>query len=151
MCPSRLTYSQSQTGNWSCILHDEVVIIHAEDCDHAAQHLYPLSVIRKYLVQIPEDPTPDTFATPAASGTATADENASASEPSTKFKPWLSGILPPPRSIRRRFIFPDTPPDECDTALPAIPHPPAPLYGHTPTLAEEKAGDPANPFRWPDW
>jgi hypothetical protein len=128
---------QSQTGNWSCILHDDTVIIHAEDCDHAAQHLYPLSIIKQHLQQIP---------------TLTGPETRSKAQ-QQKLKPQITAILPPPRSIRRRFLFPDTPPDESDMSPSTGAHPSAPLYGQDPPSPEEatQAGDPANPFRWPEW
>jgi hypothetical protein len=68
--------------------------------------------------------------------------------------------MPPPRTLRRRFIFPHSLPGSHDVvdgaagagAVDGGAHPPAPLYGHPAGAgALRPAGDPANPFRWPAW
>ncbi|ETW74700.1 hypothetical protein HETIRDRAFT_332521 [Heterobasidion irregulare TC 32-1] len=35
------------SSNWSCILHDEEIVIHAEEPNGACQHFYPLSLLRQ--------------------------------------------------------------------------------------------------------
>ncbi|KAI5995307.1 hypothetical protein F5J12DRAFT_726130 [Pisolithus orientalis] len=36
------------SSNWSCILHDNQIVIHSEEADAAYQHFYPLSALRSY-------------------------------------------------------------------------------------------------------
>ncbi|KAG1737850.1 uncharacterized protein EDB91DRAFT_1054871 [Suillus paluster] len=36
------------SSNWSCILHEDQIVIHSEEADAAYQHFYPLEVLRTY-------------------------------------------------------------------------------------------------------
>ncbi|KAF5363176.1 hypothetical protein D9758_008391 [Tetrapyrgos nigripes] len=46
------------SSNWSCILFDDNVVIHCEDCEAAFQHFYPLAMLREHTQQFKyaEDP-----------------------------------------------------------------------------------------------
>jgi hypothetical protein len=123
-----LTLPQSQTGNWSCIIHEDNIIIHAEDCDHASQHFYPMSLILRHVVSIPTD----------------------GGENKRGFQPVVTAVQAPYCSIRRRFIFPNTPADQSDISPPPTDHP-TPLYGHLPHEQPRLVGDHNNPFRWSEW
>lgn len=46
---------QLQYSNWSCILHEDQIVIHSEETDAAYQHFYPISLLRQYKRQISAD------------------------------------------------------------------------------------------------
>ncbi|KAA1476516.1 hypothetical protein DENSPDRAFT_843502 [Dentipellis sp. KUC8613] len=73
----------SHEHNWSCILHDQTIIIHSEGPMAAVQYYYPLSLLRH-------------FSTP--------------SDPSPQFNPVIGATLPPARVASRKFSFPILPP-----------------------------------------
>ncbi|TFY79006.1 hypothetical protein EWM64_g5007 [Hericium alpestre] len=158
--------------NWSCIFHDDEIIIHSEGANGAAQYFYPLSLLR---------------------------EHVSKSQGLEDTAPRLSRMLSPPRAKSRRFTFPRLPPTHyrspfrsaasythipvvmaplpiisnisgshqisqvimTPTILPNLPPailqgngmlPPAALDGYTiPRRPSEHDIEMPNPFKYPDW
>ncbi|KAI5991784.1 hypothetical protein EDC04DRAFT_2872847 [Pisolithus marmoratus] len=64
------------SSNWSCILHDNQIVIHSEEADAAYQHFYPLNALRNS-VFIRHHHLPS-----------------------------ISARLPPVRSVSKKFVFP---------------------------------------------
>src|SRR5258705_8457514 len=66
------------SSNWSCILHQQNIVIHCEESEAAYQHFYPLSLLRQYTSKL-------------------ADKDEA---------PAISCRLPPARTLKKKFIFP---------------------------------------------
>ena len=66
------------SSNWSCILYQQHIVIHCEESEAAYQHFYPLSLLREYTTKL-----------------AMRDS-----------APAISCRLPPPRTLKKKFIFP---------------------------------------------
>ncbi|KAI5980576.1 hypothetical protein EDD15DRAFT_2393144 [Pisolithus albus] len=65
------------SSNWSCILHNDQIVIHSEEADAAYQHFYPLNALRGY------------------------------SRPRNgALKLSISARLPPIKSVSKKFVFP---------------------------------------------
>ncbi|PPQ64170.1 hypothetical protein CVT24_008544 [Panaeolus cyanescens] len=75
------------SSNWSCILYQDHIVIHSEESDAAYQHFYPISLLRNFVATLP-------------------CESAA---------PVLSAHLPPPRTLKKKFIFPAPEVAESDT------------------------------------
>jgi hypothetical protein len=43
------------SSNWSCILHEDQLVIHCEETDAAYQHFYPMALLATYARKFPED------------------------------------------------------------------------------------------------
>ncbi|KAH8103498.1 hypothetical protein BXZ70DRAFT_925991 [Cristinia sonorae] len=72
----------TMSSNWSCILHEDQIVIHSEESDIAYQYFYPIQTLRKY------------------------------SQPSKSTGLWgptLSARLTPITTLKGRFIFPSKP------------------------------------------
>ncbi|THH27335.1 hypothetical protein EUX98_g6855 [Antrodiella citrinella] len=67
------------TSNWSCILHEDQIVIHSEESDVAHQYFYPIEVLRKLLQP---------------------------SSISGSWGPTISAYLAPIRTLYRKFTFP---------------------------------------------
>ncbi|KAG0708562.1 hypothetical protein DFH29DRAFT_794930 [Suillus ampliporus] len=74
------------SSNWSCILHEDQIVIHSEEADAAYQHFYPLEVLRTY-------------------GRPREDEPESLKSLWNKL-PTICARLTPTRSISKKFVFP---------------------------------------------
>ncbi|KAF7970813.1 hypothetical protein HWV62_22824 [Athelia sp. TMB] len=47
------------TSNWSCILHDDEIVIHSEELDAAHQHFYPIELLQQHERNLsPQFPVP---------------------------------------------------------------------------------------------
>lgn len=102
------------SSNWSCILHEDQIVIHSEEADAAYQHFYPLEVLRTY-------GRPRCTASPAtraetplqAEDGAQQDNNgediADSLESLRNKLPKICARLTPSRSITKNFVFPSVP------------------------------------------
>ena len=76
--PTDRYFIQVMSSNWSCILHQQHIVIHCEESEAAYQHFYPLSLLRQYMSKL-------------------ADKDDA---------PTISCRLPPARTLKKKFIFP---------------------------------------------
>ncbi|KAL4079005.1 hypothetical protein J3A83DRAFT_4085372 [Scleroderma citrinum] len=94
------------SSNWSCILHEDQIVIHSEEADAAYQYFYPLSILRTF--------------------TRSRRKPLSINVISTR--------LPPVKSLSKKFVFPRRTPIQQPTALvpvsqsPDNPYPFPPWY-----------------------
>ena len=70
------------SSNWSCILHEDQIVIHSEESDIAYQYFYPIDTLRKY---------------------------AQPSKITGLWGPTLSARLTPITTLSGKFIFPANP------------------------------------------
>lgn len=102
------------SSNWSCILHEDQIVIHSEEADAAYQHFYPLEVLRTY-------GRPRCIASPATHAQTqpqaeedTLQENNGEDIPDSLKSLWnklptICARLTPSRSISKKFVFPSVP------------------------------------------
>ncbi|KAG6331424.1 hypothetical protein ID866_7665 [Astraeus odoratus] len=103
------------SSNWSCILHEDQIVIHSEEADAAYQYFYPLNILRKF--------------SRARKG---GDDEASADGPGHQDPlshlrsqlPFISKRLRPVKSISKKFVFPrvaaSTPPRDTEPSVEAL-------------------------------
>jgi len=65
-------------SNWSCIVHQDIIVIHCEDREGVYQHFYPLDLLKQFV------------------------------QPSTSSLPKVFDIIPAPRILKRPFLFPSS-------------------------------------------
>ncbi|KAF9236021.1 hypothetical protein BU15DRAFT_50681 [Melanogaster broomeanus] len=90
------------SSNWSCILHEDQIVIHSEEADAAYQHFYPLSILRNF-----SKPRQPSLIVPRTSDNDR--EPTSHDQPHKLCRddlPMISTRLPPMRSISKKFVFP---------------------------------------------
>ncbi|KAH7912718.1 hypothetical protein BJ138DRAFT_1003835 [Hygrophoropsis aurantiaca] len=80
------------SSNWSCILHDDQIVIHSEETDAAFQHFYPLDMLRKFI-------RPRRNTEPSKGHRRRSSE-------STGGLPTIIAALSPVKSISKKFVFP---------------------------------------------
>ncbi|KAH7929504.1 hypothetical protein BV22DRAFT_1191910 [Leucogyrophana mollusca] len=126
------------SSNWSCILHDDQIVIHSEETDAAFQHFYPLDLLRRYVRPRRRHSSSGSNSTDveqsgSGSGSEEADGEAevsvsvNASADTTlgsgngtdgggigrgrerEVLPTITAALPPVKSISKKFIFPPAP------------------------------------------
>jgi hypothetical protein len=94
------------SSNWSCILHEDQIVIHSEEAEAAYQHFYPLNTLRNF-----SKPRQPSFIVPH---TGDIDHEPVSYEPPSKLcqddLPVISARLAPVRSISKKFVFPDVAP-----------------------------------------
>ncbi|KAF9218711.1 hypothetical protein BS17DRAFT_811543 [Gyrodon lividus] len=88
------------SSNWSCILHEDQIVIHSEEADAAYQHFYPLNTLRNF-----SKPRRPSLIVP---GTGDNDfESTNYDSPLCRDNlPMISTRLPPIKSISKKFVFP---------------------------------------------
>lgn len=107
------------SSNWSCILHDNQIVIHSEEADAAYQHFYPLSALRSYsrprngALKLSSNHSPV-----AANGTVGDSDSSVGEETQSQAQRQESGFIrrhhlpsisarsPPVRSVSKKFVFP---------------------------------------------
>ncbi|KAG2738016.1 hypothetical protein P692DRAFT_20956942 [Suillus brevipes Sb2] len=98
------------SSNWSCILHEDQIVIHSEEADAAYQHFYPLEVLRTYgrprcaASSVTHSPPPQTEES-------TPQDNNGEDIPDSLKSLWnklptICARLTPSRSISKKFVFP---------------------------------------------
>ncbi|KAG2135538.1 hypothetical protein BD769DRAFT_1352626, partial [Suillus cothurnatus] len=102
------------SSNWSCILHEDQIVIHSEEADAAYQHFYPLDLLRKY-------------GRPRCTDSLKGLWNK---------LPKISTRLIPSRSITKKFVFPFVP----GTSGAAVGTPPVGDEEDDDTEEEDEAG-----------
>ncbi|KIJ63518.1 hypothetical protein HYDPIDRAFT_168356 [Hydnomerulius pinastri MD-312] len=124
------------SSNWSCILHEDQIVIHSEEADAAYQHFYPLSVLRTFAKPRRHNLTPPRERPPAS----TSDTAESSDRDPPHFHqenlPTISIRLPPVKSISKKFVFPSV----VSSTVPV----PVPDVVVTPALISEAVGDEAH-------
>lgn len=99
------------SSNWSCILHEDQIVIHSEEADAAYQHFYPLEVLRTY-GRPRRTASPATYAqTPPQAQEGAPQENNGENLPASLKSLWnklptICARLTPSRSISKKFVFP---------------------------------------------
>jgi hypothetical protein len=97
------------SSNWSCILHEDQIVIHSEEADAAYQHFYPLEMLRAYsrprwTASLPvHAQTPLQAEEPENEG---GGENVSVSLKNMYRLPTICTRLTPSKSISKKFVFP---------------------------------------------
>ncbi|KAG1846563.1 hypothetical protein DFJ58DRAFT_663729, partial [Suillus subalutaceus] len=104
------------SSNWSCILHEDQIVIHSEEADAAYQHFYPLEVLRTYgRPRCTASPATHAHAQtpPHAEEGAPQEDNGEDIADSLKSLwnklPKICARLAPSRSISKNFVFPSVP------------------------------------------
>lgn len=98
------------SSNWSCILHEDQIVIHSEEADAAYQHFYPLEVLRTY--GRPRcTASSATHSPPPQTEESTPQENNGEDIPDSLKSLWnklptICARLTPSRSISKKFVFP---------------------------------------------
>lgn len=104
------SFLQLISSNWSCILHEDQIVIHSEEADAAYQHFYPLEVLRTY--GRPRCTAPSaTHSPPPQAEESTLQENNGEDIPDSLKSLWnklptICARLTPSRSISKKFVFP---------------------------------------------
>ena len=151
-------YIQLQSSNWSCILHEDQIVIHSEEADAAYQHFYPMSLLSQHRRKLSNQcPIPalsarvspartqsKRFVYPPISRIATSDLEEQATSTATNNNP--SDV---PHGAEETPSIPDS-------ASPSAVIPPSVLvaasaFGSTMALASATPSDSANPFPSPTW
>ncbi|KAF8131808.1 hypothetical protein EV363DRAFT_1164238, partial [Boletus edulis] len=90
------------SSNWSCILHEDQIVIHSEEADAAYQHFYPLNILRNFIK--PRKPSL------LANCIHNHNYEPTNHDPLRSFcrddLPVISIRLSPMRSISKKFVFP---------------------------------------------
>ncbi|KAG1824479.1 uncharacterized protein BJ212DRAFT_1320462 [Suillus subaureus] len=102
------------SSNWSCILHEDQIVIHSEEADAAYQHFYPLEVLRAYgCPRRTVSPATRAQTPPQAEDGVPQENNGEDIADSLKSLwnklPKICARLPPSRSISKNFVFPSVP------------------------------------------
>ncbi|EIW80435.1 hypothetical protein CONPUDRAFT_165959 [Coniophora puteana RWD-64-598 SS2] len=137
------------SSNWSCILYDEQIVIHAEEANSAHQHFYPISLLTGFtrprgasrVTMKPTSAVPMSAIDPEdpIDASAEAQTTAHAEPPSERtiegdIFPIVCARVPPARSLKRNFTFP-------------TPRPPSPSPSPPPPYrsVSEEGNTPAHP------
>ncbi|KAL4068797.1 hypothetical protein V8B97DRAFT_816833 [Scleroderma yunnanense] len=98
------------SSNWSCILHEDQIVIHSEEADAAYQYFYPLSILRTFTRSRRK---PLSFNGHNNTGNVISAENMNTdSQPQVlphvprHDLPVISTRLPPVKSLSKKFVFP---------------------------------------------
>lgn len=99
------------SSNWSCILHEDQIVIHSEEADAAYQHFYPLEVLRTYGRPRCTTSLPTQAQTPPQAEEGAPQESEGEDEPESLKSLWnklptICARLTPTRSISKKFVFP---------------------------------------------
>ncbi|KAI9455817.1 hypothetical protein HD554DRAFT_2030730 [Boletus coccyginus] len=90
------------SSNWSCILHEDQIVIHSEEAEAAYQHFYPLNILRNFIR--PRKPSL------LVNHIHNHDYEPTNHDPLHNFHrddlPVISFQLSPMRSISKKFVFP---------------------------------------------
>jgi hypothetical protein len=129
------------SSNWSCILHEDQIVIHSEEADAAYQHFYPLDLLRKYgRPRCSASPATHAQTPPQAEEGAPQENNDEDIANSLKGLwnklPKISTRLIPSRSITKKFVFPFVP----GTSGAAVGTPPVGDEEDDDTEEEDEAG-----------
>ncbi|KAG9308575.1 hypothetical protein JVU11DRAFT_11679 [Chiua virens] len=89
------------SSNWSCILHEDQIVIHSEEADAAYQHFYPLNILRNF-VKLRK---PSLLAARIHNQDNQTDHHSQQTFSRDEL-PAISIRLSPMRSISRKFVFP---------------------------------------------
>lgn len=115
-CLIRKIIFQLISSNWSCILHEDQIVIHSEEADAAYQHFYPLNILRNFIK--PRKPSL------LASRIHNHDCEPTNHDPPRSFcrddLPVISIRLSPMRSISKKFVFPSVQPGSVGVADPVF-------------------------------
>ncbi|KAG6382197.1 hypothetical protein JVT61DRAFT_848 [Boletus reticuloceps] len=102
------------SSNWSCILHEDQIVIHSEEADAAYQHFYPLNILRNFIK--PRKPSL------LANCIHNHDYEPTNYDPLRSFcrddLPVISIRLSPTRSISKKFVFPSAQPSSVEVVGP---------------------------------
>lgn len=123
----------TMSSNWSCILHQEQIVIHSEESSYAHQYFYPISVLQQYVRRAHKFPS---------------------------FAPSMSARVGPSLTMTAPFIFPsfaaEHPSDDSSLseileteALIAPPPPPQEGEQTGPSVRTPEVD--RNPFPYPPW
>lgn len=113
MSDPQITF-QLISSNWSCILHEDQIVIHSEEADAAYQHFYPLATLRKFIK--PRKPSL------LANRIHNHDYEQTNHDPPRNFcrddLPAISIRVSPMRSISKKFVFPSVHPNSVQVVDP---------------------------------
>lgn len=107
------------SSNWSCILHNDQIVIHSEEADAAYQHFYPLNALRGYSrTRNGALKLSSQLSSGTANGIVGHNDGSAGEETQSRAQkqdyvfirrhhlPSVSARLPPIKSVSKKFVFP---------------------------------------------
>ena len=105
-----IAYVQLISSNWSCILHEDQIVIHSEEAEAAHQYFYPLNILRTFTRPRKGCLKANGYDS-VGSVIDTEIVNADCQSQDSRYVPHdhlplISTRLPPVKSLSKKFVFP---------------------------------------------